>query len=218
MSLLESDPSGQELAMMIDSLTTNKTSFFRESQHFEFLERELLPAWRARGEKIRIWCAGCSSGEEPYTIGITLKEALPDINRLDVKILATDISTRVLAKARQGVYDKETLQDVPPGLVSRYFTPIGTTSSRAYRVNDSVRSLITFARLNLMDPWPMNGPFNAIFCRNVMIYFDKPTQKKLVHRYWELLEPGGHLFVGHSESLTSTTQELRYVKPAVYVK
>ena len=215
---VERDQTGAELTGMIDARTTNKTSFFRDAAHFEFLRQEVLPEVRRTRGRLRIWSAGCSSGEEPYTLGIVLREELPDLDRMDARVLATDISTRVLAKVRAAIYDEETLQDVPPALVTRYFTHVTTAPARTYRVHDSVRSLVHTARLNLMEPWPMRGPFDAIFCRNVMIYFDKQTRQELVRRYWELLRPGGHLFVGLSESLTSLSHNFHYVQPAVYVK
>lgn len=218
MDYLKEDKSGQELLTMIDSLTTNKTSFFRESQHFTYLSENIVPSLLEQGGKIRIWSAGCSSGEEPYTLAIVLREAIKNIDKLDVKILATDISTDVLGRAKQAVYSHETLLDMPQSLLYKYFTCIETKPVRLYRANDSIRSMVSLARLNLMGQWPMSGPFDAIFCRNVMIYFDKPTQQNLINRYWELLAPGGHLFVGHSESLTSTAHNYKYVQPAVYVK
>ena len=208
------DASGRELSEMVDALTTNKTNFFREPAHFDFLRGRVLPALPAGGA-VRIWSAGCSTGEEPYTLGMVLHEALPDLARRDVKILATDISSRVLAQAKAGRYVEAVAADVPPELLRRHFTrvPGGT-----WEVGASLRDLVTFARLNLMEPWPMRGPFQAIFCRNVMIYFDKPTQQRLVARYYDLLAPGGHLFVGHSESLSGITHGFSYVQPAVYRK
>jgi chemotaxis protein methyltransferase CheR len=216
MNYLESDDSGRELAEMIDSLTTNKTSFFRESQHFDYLCNVILPKLNPTRDGIRIWSAGCSSGEEPFTLGIALCEALPHIKDVDVRILATDISTRVLTKAREATYSYDVVRDLPMGILSKYFKPIPARPRPNYQVNQDVRDMVHFARLNLMGSWPMKGPFDAIFCRNVMIYFDKPTQQALIHRYWEKLKPGGHLFVGHSESLTASSHEYRYVQPAVY--
>jgi len=216
LSFLREDKSGKELAMMVDMLTTNKTSFFRESQHFDYLRQHLLPKLRASHQPIRLWSAGCSSGEEPYTLGIILREELSD--GYDARILATDISSEMLSKARNAIYGEETLADLPPSLLRKYFSILSPNSSKTYRVNSDVRALVHLARLNLMEPWPMKGPFNAIFCRNVMIYFDKPTQERLVNRYAQLLAPGGLLFVGHSESLTSISHSLRYIQPAVYMK
>ena len=211
----------RELAEMVDLLTTNKTSFFRERAHFDFLRDALLPHWRAHpAEPVRLWSAGCSSGEEAYTLAMVLREALPDIERRDVRILATDLSHRVLAQAREGVYGDAAVADVPPALLHRHFTrvaaPSGAQGAGAWSAGPGLRQLVTFAPLNLMGAWPMRGPFHAILCRNVMIYFDKPTQQRLVERYHALLAPGGHLFVGHSESLSALTHAFAYVQPALY--
>jgi chemotaxis protein methyltransferase CheR len=211
----------RELAEMVDLLTTNKTSFFRERAHFDFLRDALLPHWRAHpAEPVRLWSAGCSSGEEAYTLAMVLREALHDIERRDVRILATDLSHRVLAQAREGVYGDAAVADVPPALLHRHFTrvaaPSGAQGAGAWSAGPGLRQLVTFAPLNLMGAWPMRGPFHAILCRNVMIYFDKPTQQRLVERYHALLAPGGHLFVGHSESLSALTHAFAYVQPALY--
>lgn len=216
MEYLECEDSKGELAAMIETMTTNKTSFFREPQHFEYLRQKIVPG--LRGSRIRIWSAGCSSGEEPYSIAIVLNEDIPNLVVCDASILATDLSGRMLASAREGIYDSERLQDVPPLLIFKYFTCVQIRPTRSYRVIEPLRRYVRFARLNLMGEWPMRGPFDVIFCRNVMIYFNKPTQEQLVNRFWEILKPGGHLFVGHSESLTASSHKFRYVQPAVYVK
>lgn len=215
---VEGDASRQELATMIDLLTTNKTSFFREPQHFDFLCQHVLPDLQTASRPIRLWSAGCSSGEEPYSLAMLLHEHLPDIERRDVRILATDISARMLTKAREAIYEEEAVSEVSPSLLRKYFVCVRTQPTRAYQVSDKVRALVRFARLNLMDAWPMRGPFDAIFCRNVMIYFDNPTRQRLVQRYYELLRMGGYLFIGHSESLTALSHNFRYVQPAVYRK
>lgn len=202
-----------EFALMVDLLTTNKTSFFREARHFEFLREAVLPSLTA-DRPVRIWSAGCSTGEEPYTLVMLLREAWTDFARRDVRVLATDLSTRVLTRAAEGRYTESVLREVPPPLRSRYFERDGDD----FRVRSSLRAPICFARLNLMEAWPMKGPFDAIFCRNVMIYFDRPTQERLINRFWKLLRPGGHLFVGHSESLTPLKHSFRYVEPAVYAR
>jgi chemotaxis protein methyltransferase CheR len=201
------DPSGGELAEMIDALTTNKTNFFRESAHFDFLRAHVLP--NVRGS-LRLWSAGCSTGEEPYTLAMLLRDTVPD--RCDAKILATDISRRVLAQAKAGTYPEAVVDDVPADLRRRHFRQ----HAQGWEVAPHLRSLISFAPLNLMGKWPMRGPFDAIFCRNVMIYFDRQTQQRLVQRFHELLAPGGYLFVGHSESLNSMSHGFTYVQPAVY--
>lgn len=220
LEFLSGDDTGAELAEMVDVLTTNKTSFFRELEHFRLLQSTILPALTRAGESIRLWSAGCSTGEEPYTAAIVALDTLgAEASRL--RILATDISARVLQHARVAEYDADLVAEVPLPLRSRYFesgaavrgTPVGP-----FRVTPSVRGLVSFARLNLMSDWPMHGPFDVIFCRNVMIYFDKPTQEALVTRFATLLAPGGYLFVGHSESLTGMRHPLAYVQPATYRK
>jgi chemotaxis protein methyltransferase CheR len=212
-SLLENDRDGKELIWMIDAITTNKTSFFREIQHFDFLKREIIPSLRSR--QLRVWSAACSSGEEPYSIAVLLREELPNINSWDIKILATDISTRVLETAREAVYGEEMLEPVPAHWRQKYFEPAGP---KMWRVVPEVKNMVRLARLNLMGKYPMRGPFDIIFCRNAMIYFDKPTQEKLVRRYYELLAPGGYLMVGHSESLTGAVHDFKYIQPATYQK
>jgi len=217
------DTTGGELIAMLDAISTNLTSFFRESGHFDYLNDKIIPRLKEQAaqsgqNRLRIWSAGCSSGEEPYTIGICTCEGIGNIGAWDAKILATDLSTRVLGMAARGVYTEDRLETVSPQLRNRYFTTQGYRGQRSYRTSDQLRSLMTFSRLNLMDPWPMRGPFDVIFCRNVMIYFDKPTQEKLVGRYGDILGPGGTLFIGHSESLTGCKHKLRYVQPTVYEK
>jgi chemotaxis protein methyltransferase CheR len=215
LQFVKQDLSGKELAQMLDVLTTNKTYFYRESAHFDYLCQELLPNFRQ--PKLRIWSAGCSSGEEPYTIGALLREHLKNLDRYDVRILATDLSSRVLEKAQAATYPAEAFSEMPPTLVQKHFTMTGG-QARQYRVNDNVRKLVSFARLNLLSDWPMKGPFDMIFCRNVMIYFDLPTRDRLVNRYWRMLAPGGHLFIGHSESLNGINHQYQYVQPAAYRK
>jgi chemotaxis protein methyltransferase CheR len=216
MEYLQRDNTEEELVAMIEAMTTNKTSFFRELQHFNYLCRQIVPGLKNR--KIRIWSAGCSSGEEPYSIAILLHEAIQEFAQWDISILATDLSSHMVAHARKGIYDINHLQDVSPLLISKYFTCVEINPVRRYQVIEPLRSHVHFARLNLKGEWPMSGYFDVIFCRNVMIYFDKPAQEQLVNRFWKLLKPGGHLFVGHSESLVGLPHKLRYVQPAIYVK
>ncbi|MFZ3046448.1 MAG: CheR family methyltransferase, partial [Desulfatirhabdiaceae bacterium] len=147
-----------------------------------------------------------------------LCEHIPDIDKKDVRILATDISNRMLEKARQAVYSKATIQDIPAPYLHKYFIKILKGMSPGYRVSDNVRSIVRLANLNLMGHWPMKGPFQVIFCRNVMIYFDRKTQQDLIDRFWKLLETGGYLFVGHSEGLSGITHRFQYIKPAIYQK
>ncbi len=213
---MEKEPSRREFAEMIDALTTNKTSFLREASHFDYLRDSVFPTVAG---PVRIWSAGCSSGEEPYTLAMLCNESFPDIARRDVKILATDLSHRVLATAKSGAYPAENMSDVPSAWMKKYWGAARDPQGRdVFEAGTSLRRLVHFAKLNLMEKWPMQGPFDAILCRNVMIYFDKATQQQLIERYWALLRPGGHLFVGHSESLTGLTHRFRYVQPAVYVK
>lgn len=210
------EPSRREFAEMIDALTTNKTSFLREASHFDYLRDAVFPTLKG---SVRIWSAGCSSGEEPYTLAMLANETFSDITTRDVRILATDLSHRVLATAKAATYPAEHMADVPSTWMQKYWTRTRDAQGRELcEAGKSLRRLVHFAKLNLMERWPMQGPFDAILCRNVMIYFDKATQQQLVERYWTLLRPGGHLFVGHSESLTGLTHRFRYVQPAVYVK
>jgi chemotaxis protein methyltransferase CheR len=212
------DASGRERSEMIDSLTTNKTSFYREGAHFEYLQESVLPQLFAAREHVRIWSAGCSSGEEPYTLAMLLHEVARDPMQRGARILATDLSSKVLAMAREATYPEAATSELPWANAARYFAPVGGGAQPMVRVRDDVRALVRFARLNLMEEWPIDGGFQVIMCRNVMIYFDKEVQERLVNRYWEKLAPGGHLFVGHSESLTSLKHRFKYVQPAVYVK
>jgi len=215
MEYLRHDSPKEELSALVDVMTTNKTSFFREPQHFDYLCRQIVPKLRDR--KVRLWSAGCSSGEEPYSIAILLNERIPDLSLWDFRILATDLSNRMLERAQHGIYE-QSCRDVPPLFISKYFKCLGTNGARCYQIIERLRRQVQFARLNLVGEWPMKGPFDVIFCRNVMIYFDKPTQEQLVSRFWNLLKPGGHLLVGHSESLAGSQHRFHYVQPAIYVK
>lgn len=213
---ITSDKTGTEIAAMVDILTTNKTNFFREPEHLDFLKDKIIPTWDKR--PVRIWSAGCSSGEEPYSIAMVLNEAIRDIHHRDIKILATDISDRMMEKAREGIYEEEHLKSMSAHLRQKYFQKVRIGSGYKYKSDSKLQSLISFAKLNLMESWPMRGPFDIIFCRNVMIYFDKPTQESLIQRFWTLLRDEGFLLVGHSESLSFMSHEYRYIKPAVYQK
>src|SRR5690606_16941482 len=184
------DPRGQEMSCMVDLLTTNKTEFFRENAHFTFL-RSVWAETNGAAPSMRLWSAGCSTGEEPYSLAILIREVL---RGKDVKILATDISSKVLAVARKAVYPSSALSSIDPELRRKYFAP-ETKGSNDYRVNPVLVDLVRFARLNLMAAWPMKGPFDAVFCRNVMIYFNRQDQERLVNRFWDILSPGGYLFI-----------------------
>ena len=214
---VSSDSSGEALIAMIDSLTTNHTSFLREQQHFQFLTEIVLPAYLDR-PKIDIWCAASSTGEEPYSIVLSLYNELGARRTPDVRIQATDISTRVLAAARKGIYSAERVAALPPDWLRRFFLRGEGKSQGLYRVKPDLAAKIEFRRVNLMDPFPDSVAFQVIFCRNVMIYFDQRTQEDVVNRLAACLEPGGYLFVGHAESLTAVRHDLQYVKPAVYQK
>jgi len=219
------DETGEEIIFLLDALATNLTSFFRENQHFTFMSQTLLPALENRrrpkgSRRLRIWSAACSSGEEPYTIAMVILEKSPYFGQgHDCKILGTDISTKVLGIAKQGLYGPERLKTVPPLLVSKYFQKTEPRPGEAmYRVTPQLRELIAFRRLNLMDPLPFKNPLDIIFCRNVMIYFDKETISRLVNKYYQILSPGGYLFIGHSESLSGLTHNFKYVEPCIYQK
>jgi chemotaxis protein methyltransferase CheR len=216
MELISSDRGRDEIDTLIDVMTTNKTSFFRESAHFDYLTEEILPAFDQ--SRLRFWSAACSSGEEPYTLAMVLREAIPAIDQKDILILSTDISNQMLETARDGIYSKERLAGIPQAYVQKYFKRCADSGEQRYRVRSVLRNLVRLAPLNLMQAWPMKGPFNVIFCRNVMIYFDRPTQQRLVNRFWDLLEPGGYLFVGHSEGLSGIRHDFNYMKPAIYKK
>jgi len=216
LSYVEHDKSRTELSHMIDAITTNKTSFFRENVHFSYLRDNVLPS--LNNQRMRFWSAGCSSGEEPFSLAILLREAKSNIDSIDARILATDVSMRMLQKAHDACYEKRTLRELPCDLLKKYFTLVRGTSPAVYQVNTPIRKMVRVAKLNLMHGWPMRGPFDVIFCRNVMIYFDGPTRERLVNRFWELLGPDGILIVGHSESLSSISHNFRYIQPAVYKK
>jgi chemotaxis protein methyltransferase CheR len=217
--LIAADRSGHELETMLDLVATHLTGFFREPEHFECLRRELVARSSAGGysRRVRLWSAGCATGEEAYSLAITLREALPAAEAWDARILATDLAARGLAVARRGIYPADRVAEVPAALRTRYFEPaVVDDDGGAFAVRDEARALLAFARLNLVEPWPMRGPFDAVFCRNVMIYFDRRTQRGLVQRFGEILAHNGLLFLGHSESLTGSHPGFRYEQPSVY--
>ncbi len=211
------DRTGEELERLINALTTNHTSFLREPQHFQLLREAILPPLAGRGP-VRIWSAGCSSGEEPYTILFVAADALGPERIGSLELLATDISTRVLERARAGIYPKERLEGLPAGWAQRFFQKGEGRWAGMVRVKPEWRARVEFRRLNLMEDFSHLGRFHAIFCRNVMIYFDKPTQERLVERFSERLAPGGWFLIGHSEGLMGIRHGLHYVRPAVYRK
>jgi chemotaxis protein methyltransferase CheR len=220
---LLSDASGRQLIPLLDTISTNLTYFFREQKHFDFLSRTALPnLCKAKRDgsvrRLNLWCAGCSSGEEPYSIAITLLESLPEPNLPEMSILATDISTRMLSVAAKGVYGKEKVEKIPYEWLRRHFQK-GVKGWQGYfRVKSRVRELVTFKRLNLVESFSFDATFDVIFCRNVMIYFDKPTQERLVNRFHQALAKDGYFFIGHSESLTGIQHPFRYIQPSIYGK
>jgi chemotaxis protein methyltransferase CheR len=216
------DDSGGELVFLLDSISTNLTSFFREQSHFDYLQKELLPRWKmarnGQDQKIHLWSAGCSSGEEVYSIAITLLEGLEYPEKWKIKILATDLSTKMLKKAMAGIYEQDRIRNIPTPVVKKYFLK-GDRQWREYvKVKNRLKDPVEFKRFNLMEPFPSQELFDCIFCRNVMIYFDKKTQETLVNRFYQSLGPEGVLFIGHSESLTGIPHPFKYVKPAIYKK
>lgn len=210
----------EELVPMIDVVTTNKTDFFREARHFEFLVERAVPERTLRyesGEPFLIWSAGCSTGEEPYTIAMVLSEYALIHPGFRFRILATDISTIVLEKAQMGVYTSEAAQPVPNALRTRYFMRSRRPDSNQLRVVPELRHLVEFRRLNFMeDDYGISWEMEAIFCRNVIIYFDRPTQERILKRLCHHLAPQGYLFVGHAESLHEMNLPLEPVAPAIY--
>lgn len=207
------DRSGSALAAMIDALATNHTSFLREPDHFQFLREQVLPGLGNR-ELLEIWCAACSTGEEVWTLAMLLNEACPQRR---IAIQASDISNKALGAAQAAEYTADRCQGIPANWLSRYFVA-GKGAAKVYSVAPRIRSQASFRRLNLVESFSWGRLFPVIFCRNVMIYFDRRTQEQVVARLAAVLEPGGYLFVGHAESLTSISHSLDYVRPAVYRK
>lgn len=218
--LLRRDPAG-ELGELASVISTNVTSFFREMHHYDLLSGELLPQWlqdkRREGDRLRIWSAGCSTGEEPYALAMVLAEALERSgSKLDAKILATDLSPQALAAARDGVYALDRLGGVSEERRRRWFLR-GEGEYAGYAcVHPRLRELVTILPLNLLHEWPMQGPFDAIFCRNVVIYFDQPTKRRLFQRYAAMLPVGGYLFLGHSESMHGLSDDFELIGRTVY--
>lgn len=220
LSYLEKDTTGQELVFMIDAISTNVTSFFREDKHFEFLSKTLQKWFEGGQKKLRIWSAASSTGEEPYSIAMTIYDLIQQYG-VDTKILATDISTKVLSKCLEGIYTEDKLQSVNSRMRERFFEKYTEEDGeRVYKVRDTLKKLITFSRINLSKPpFPMQGPFDVVFCRNVMIYFDNIVRRNLLTDIIRLLRPGGYLMVGHAESLTGIMLSgVKGVMPAVYMK
>ena len=212
---------GREIESFINSISTNHTKFFREEHHFQHFRTHVVMPFaqtggRNVGGRLRIWSAGCSSGEEPYTIAVVLKREIRDFSRCDVRILATDIDTDVLTKAARGEFSATAFDEVPKAYHSFFKEEESSGAVDKVLMDNDVKSLITFRRLNLMEPWPFHGKFDAIYCRNGMIYFDAGTKTTLVERFTQQLKPGGWLYIGHSESLIGSHPGLQLVGRTIY--
>jgi chemotaxis protein methyltransferase CheR len=216
---LISAPEGEaEMGEMLNAVTTNVTAFFREPHHFKHLAETMIPEALARNHaarRLRIWSAGCSTGQEPYSVAMTLANALEKHGAVDARILATDLDSTVIAHAEAGTYGADDTQAVPPALAAKY---LRKTADGHIEVTPRLRDMVTFKQLNLMGNWPMRGPFDAVFCRNVVIYFDKPTQAKLFKRIASLMAPGGWLYIGHSETLFKVSEDFELTGKTIYRK
>ena len=207
-----------ELSELVNAITTNLTAFFRENHHFEFLANTLLPELiRKKPEKrMRIWSAGCSSGEEPYSIAMVVKEVVP--SNWDVKILATDLDSNMVARAKNGVYEEKRVSGIGKQRLKRWVMKGGGQNDGMIRMSDDLRNIITFKQLNLMNRWPMKGPFDFIFCRNVVIYFSKDTQRVLFNRFADMLPDQAYMFIGHSESMFNVCDRFKLIGKTIYRK
>lgn len=216
---LLSQDGGEEIRELCNAITTNLTSFFRESHHFDYLrDHVLLPLQAQRGgpRRVRIWSSACSTGEEPYSLAMTVLESFQDLRSWDVKILATDLDSDVLAKAKRGLYGADRMRNMSPQRLQSFFTEQRGRDGPSYEAIPELKSLITFKQLNLMHPLPMKGPLDVIFCRNVVIYFDKDTQRGLFTRIAQLQRPGDLLFLGHSESLFKVSESYTPIGKTIY--
>jgi len=217
-----------EKSYFINAITTNLTSFFRENHHFDYLLKNELPKLlkqnpgpnrRKDDKRLRIWSSAASTGEEPYSIAITLMESMKAVlKQWDMKILATDIDSNVLATAKKGIYENKRIEDIPANYKQKYFHKGKAANANKVKVDRSLQNLITFKQLNLLHEWPIKGPFDVIFCRNVIIYFDKATQQDLFARYYEILAPGGLLILGHSENLGAYQKYFENVGRTIFRK
>ncbi|MGB5541092.1 MAG: protein-glutamate O-methyltransferase CheR [Gammaproteobacteria bacterium] len=210
-----------ELEHFTNAITTNLTSFFRESHHFNYLRDIIVPDYlesRQANGRMRIWSAGCSTGEEPYSIAMTLRDAIYGIDNRDIRILATDLDSQVLGTAEDGIYPLSCIEGIDSSGMRRWFSKGTGARTGHVRVVDVLRKMVTFRKHNLMDSWPMRGPFDCIFCRNVMIYFDKSTRRTLLDRFADILKPGGFLFIGHSETLYDLSNRFRPMGKTIYQK
>lgn len=221
-ALLQSDGVADEIGFLVNALTTNLTSFYRESHHFDFLASTVLPELRELNAhkpkpRLRLWSAGCSSGPEPYTMAMVLVSAMgADLRRWDARILATDIDTHMVETARRGIYPLSGATGIPPGIRQRLTTDTRLDGEPAVAMGEELKRLVTVKPLNLLEHWPMSGPFDAIFCRNVLIYFDRRGRMQVIENFARMLRPGGYLFLGHSESLYGVSNLFRQAGPTIY--
>ncbi len=214
---MKSDKTGKTLSEFINKISTNHTYFYREEDHFTYLEKTVLPEIIGKYGKqkdLRMWSAGCSNGSEPYTLTMLLNDYFEqDMKQWDTKILATDISEKVLNMAVKGIYKYNDIDRIPPLWKIKYFKKI---NQEDFQVNEDIRNNVIFRRLNLLSEFPFKKPFHIIFCRNVMIYFDEPTKQRIISKFHDLLVPGGYLFIGHSETIDRSASDFVYVRPSVY--
>lgn len=217
LSFLKNEP--RELDNMLDVISTNVTHFYRESSHFEILH-SALEKWVKKGQsRFRLWCAASSSGEEPYTMSMVLSDVFGDNKNIDAKILATDISRPMLLKCQEAKYKKEEFEKLPTKYQNEYTKKIENSTESLYTIVKEVKDRVLFKRVNLsIPPFPMKGPMDVIFIRNVMIYFDRPVKQKLIDEAYRLLKPGGLLFIGHSENLSEVKNKFKTIAPAAYIK
>lgn len=220
-TLIDSPEGESELLNFTNAITTNLTSFFREPHHFEYLQNTLLPELmrkNAQSKRLRIWSAGCSTGEEPYSLAIAIREVIPEGSDWDIKILATDLDSNVLNKGQSGIYDAERIAGLSKQRARNWFLRGKGDKSNMVRVHPSLQEMITFKRLNLMNEWPIKGPFDFMFCRNVVIYFNKSTQSVLFDRYANLLVDDARLFLGHSETMFKVCDRFKLIGNTIYQK
>lgn len=214
------DPVEREI--FINTITTNLTSFYRENHHFEYLAETIIPDLLAKKkigrDNLRIWSAGCSKGQEPYSLAMTLRESIPAVDQWDLKVLCTDLDTEVLKKGFSGIYTDREVEGIPAEKLAKWFTQSIDQGEEKYIANADLKKLLVFNQLNLMESWPMKGKFDVIFCRNVIIYFDKETQKRLMERFVEYLTPNGYLILGHSESLHGAQDRFKLIGKTIYQK
>ena len=218
-ALITSPDGADERQVMIAAMTTNVTRFFREAHHFEYLRAQAFPRLletAQRGSRVRIWSAGCSSGEEAYSIALVALELAPEAAALDFRILATDIDPEMLQRGKSGIYPAHQLNEVPPDLRKRWFIPLHHRDEMAFEASPELRALVRFKELNLLHEWPMTGRFDVVFCRNVMIYFDDATQNEVWERFAGVLPLGGILCVGHSERISTAGHPFDLVGQTVY--